>query len=95
MSASLIACSDAPSVFQLGKQVFDFVSGFVRGVAVFDCFFSVFLWRNTGCDLLLRKHLADFVAVVSAIPNQCFGLGQIFEQNICAFEVTALAFRQV
>ena len=95
MSASVIARSDAPPVFQLGKQVFDFVSGLVRSLAVFDCFFSIFLWRNTGCDLLLRKHLADFVAVVSTIPNQGFGLGQVFEQNICTFEVTALAFRQV
>ena len=95
MSASVIARSDAPPVFQLSKQVFDFVSGFVRGLAVFDCFFSIFLWRNTGCDLLLCKHIADFVAVVSTIPNKGFDLGQVFQQNIGAFEVATLTFRQV
>lgn len=71
------------------------MSGFVRGLAVFDCFFSIFLWWNTRCDLLLRKHLADFVAVVSTIPNKGFDLGQVFQQNIGAFEVATLAFRQV
>ena len=54
MSASVIARSDAPPVFQLGKQVFDFVSGLVRGLSVFDCFFSIILRRNTGCNILFR-----------------------------------------
>ena len=95
MSASVIACGDAPPVFQLGKKVFHLVPGFVRCLAVFDCFFSIFLWRNTGCNLLLRKHLADFVTVVSAISNQGFGFRQILEKDISPLEVAALAFRQV
>ena len=95
MSAAVIARSDAPPVFQLGKQVFDFVSGLVRGLAVFDCFFSIFLWWNTGCDLLLCKHPADFVAVVSTITDQGFGFRQVLEQDIRALEVTALPFRQM
>ena len=41
MSAAVVECNTTP-VFELGKQVFDFVSGFVRGLAVFDCFFSIF-----------------------------------------------------
>ena len=70
MSALVIARSDAPPVLELCKQVFHLVTGFVRGLAVFNCFFSVFLWRNTGFNLLLFQHLADFVTIVSAIPNQ-------------------------
>ena len=71
------------------------MSGFVCGLVVFDCFVAIFLSRNTACDLLFCSHLANFVAIESAISDQSFGLGQVFEQNICAFEATKFAFRQI
>ena len=71
------------------------MSGFVRGLAVFDCFFSIFIWRNIGCDFLLCEYLANFVADISPFPNQGSGFGQILEKDISSLEVAALAFRQM
>ena len=70
MGTPVIVRGNSSPVLELCKQVFYLVTGFVRNLAVFYCFFSVFLWRNTGFNLLLFQHLADFVAIVSAIPNQ-------------------------
>ena len=95
MGASIVARCNSSPVFEPGKQVFHPVPGFVCGLAVFNCFFSVFLWRNTGFNLLLCQHFADFVAVVSAIPDQGLRLGQIPEKNVSALEVAPLAFRQL
>ena len=43
--------------------------GFVSGLAVIDCFFTVFLRRDAQRDLLFSEQIADFVAVISTITD--------------------------
>lgn len=69
MSASVITCCDASPVLELCKEVFHPVPGFVSGLAVFDCFFTVFLRWDAGRDLLFSEQIADFVAVISTITD--------------------------
>ena len=75
MRASITVRGHAGPLFQRGKRDLDGVSGFVPALAAFDCFFSTFPWRNTGCDLWFRSYRADQFAVASAISDQGFGLG--------------------
>ena len=95
MGASVVAGCNTTPVFELGKQVFHLVPGFVRHLTIIDCFLSVFLRRYARRDLLFGKHGSDFIAVITSIPDQGFGFRQVLEQDIRALEVTALAFRQV
>jgi hypothetical protein len=71
------------------------MSSFVYGLAVIDCFFAVFLWRDAWFDFLVGQQGSDFVAVIAAITNQGFCLGQVLEQDIRTLEVAALSFGQV
>lgn len=71
------------------------MSSFVYGLAVIDCFFAVFLQRDAWFDLLVGQQGSDFVAVIAAITNQGFCLGQVLEQDIRTLEVAALSFGQV
>ena len=69
MCASVITCFDASPVLELCKEVFQPVPGFVSGLAVIDCFFTVFLRRDAQRDLLFSEQIADFVAVISTITD--------------------------
>lgn len=95
MGASVVASGDSSPVFELGEQVLDLVPGFICCFAVFDCFFSVFLRWDARRDLLFGEHGSNFVAVISAIPDQGFSFRQVLKQNIRALEVAALPFRQM
>ena len=95
MGTSVITGCDASPVFELGKQIFDFVAGFVEHLAIFNWPFAVFLRRDTGCDVLLGQQIADFVTIIAFVAQEGFGPWQVFQEYICALEVTALPFRDV
>lgn len=58
-------------------------------------FFAIFLRRYGGRDTPFGKGFADFVAVISLVTNQRFGFGQVFQQYLGPFEVTALSFGEM
>ena len=90
MDASVVTGCDASPVFELCKQVFYPMPGFLCCVTVIDGFLAVFLWPSAWRHVLRVRHVADFGAVASTILDEGFDLRQIPEQNIRPLEVAAL-----
>ncbi len=95
MCSPVIPSCNAPPVFELGEQVFDFVPGLVERLAVFGWILAVSLWRDARSNSLIRKCVADIVAVITFVANQRFRLWQVLQQHLRPFEIAALAFGEI
>ena len=68
MRAAIIMGGDAPPIFKFSEHILDFMALFVENFVVFDLYFAVFLWRNTGLDAFVFQSIPEPIGVVPAIP---------------------------
>jgi hypothetical protein len=68
--ASVIACCDAPPVFELGEHVLYFVALAIQGFVIVECLLAIFGWRDARYGALIGQSIAKPVAVVTAIAKQ-------------------------
>jgi hypothetical protein len=73
---SVVACGDAPPVFELGEHVLDLMALTIEDFIIVEWLLAAFGWGDAWQGALLGQSLAEPVAVVTAVAEQCSGLWQ-------------------
>ncbi len=94
MCASVISRCDAAPVFEFAEHVLDFVSLLVESFVVFDLYLPVLFGRNAGFDAFVFQSFPEPIGIVAAIRQKMLGKRQIIDDQVRAFVITHLAFRQ-
>ena len=93
MGASVVSCSDASPVLELGEEVLDLVALAIEYLVVGIRNFPASARRNAGFDALGYERLPESGAVVAAIGDKDVGWREGVQHETGAFVVTHLTFR--
>jgi hypothetical protein len=95
-SGLVIAGGDAKKLFELGKEIFNQVPGFVEVYVVLTRLFTrACALRNDDVFARLAQWLDDaLVYIVRLVRNDCL-CGPVLEQNIGTFQIMCLSRRQM
>ena len=89
----LIACRDAPKVFDTIEEPLDKIAFSVEGVVTFALNLAVGLWWNHDRDPAHHKTLDEAVCVVAFVGQQCTGR-DIRREWYCLGDVMGRPFGQ-
>lgn len=74
MGTSVIACCDTAPVFEFGEHVFDFVPLAVEGFVIVEDLLAVFSSGDAWRDAPVDQRIAEPIAVIATVCDQCGGL---------------------
>ncbi len=94
MGASVVACCDAPPVFELCEEVLDVVALAIERLIVSVGDFPASARWNAGLDAPGDQRLAKGGAVVAAVGDKGFGRWEGIEDEACALVIAHLSFRE-
>jgi hypothetical protein len=94
VSAAVVACCDAPPVFEFGEHIFDLVALFIEDGVIGNEKFPVLFGRDAGSDALGLERRPEPVGSIAPVGQQCFGGQQGIKQSRCTLVITHLALRQ-
>ena len=89
--ASVIpSCNSAP-IFDPVECIFDLITLFIQGLAIFGRVVASFAWWNAGLDTPGFQRSAIFITIIAFVTDHNAGLGQARVHDLCPNMIGSLA----